>query len=281
MKHVKLIVIFLLSIAILSCTERIDIKLDESYTRLVVEGSVTTDTTKHKVLLSKTSDYYFNKPPVMVSGAVVTISDGTTTEVLLEESPGTYSTGTSYAGVVGRTYTLYIVLETSIGGFKDYIASSTLLPVARLDSISLAFHLAWGPGGIWEVKSYLLDPPTQDFYRILISRNSTLLTDTLYEWYVTDDLFFNGNYTNGAGIGYLVQDYHDNTVSAGDTITAEVDGIGKDYANFIWNAQAEIWGSNPLFSGPSANIKGNINNGAIGFFAAYSVSRARAIVPIN
>jgi hypothetical protein len=197
----------------------------------------------------------------------------------MEESPGIYSTGPSFAGVAGRTYTLNVNLENPIGGFKDYNASSTLLPGARLDSISLAFHPSWGPGGIWEVKSYLLDPPTQDFYRILISRNTTLLTDTLYEWYVTDDVFFNGNYTNGAGIGYLVQDYHDNTVSAGDTITAEVDGIGKDYASFIWDAQTEIWGSNPLFSGPSANIKGNINNGGIGFFAAYSVSRARAIVP--
>jgi len=279
MKHVKSKVILLLSIAVLSCTERIDVKLDESYTRLVVEGSITTDTLKHKVLLSTTSDYYFNKPPVMVKGAGVTISDGTTTEVLLEESPGIYSTDSLFAGVAGRTYTLNVDLETPIGGFKDYKASSTLLPVARLDSISLAFHLSWGPGGIWEVKSYLLDPPTQDYYRILISRNSTLLTDTLYEWYVTDDIFFNGNYTNGAGIGYLVQDYHDNTVSPGDTITAEVNGIGKDYASFIWDAQSEIWGSNPLFSGPSANIKGNINNGAIGFFAAYSVSRARAIVP--
>ncbi len=271
----------MLPIVFLSCTERIDIKLDESYTRLVVEGSVTTDTARHKVLLSMTSDYFYNKPPVMVTGAGVTISDGTTTEVLLEVSPGIYSTDSLYAGVVGRTYTLNINLESPVGGFRDYKASSTLLPVARLDSISLALNSSWGPAGIWEVKSYLLDPPTQDFYRILISRNSTLLTDTLYEWYVTDDVFFNGNYTNGAGIGYLVQGYHDNTVLPGDTITAEVDGIGKDYASFIWDAQSEIWGSNPLFSGPSANIKGNINNGAIGFFAAYSVSRARAIIPIK
>ncbi len=281
MKHIKSILIFFLSAAVLSCTERIDIKLDESYARLVVEGYVTTDTLKHKVILSKTSDYYYNKPPVMITGAGVTISDGTATEVLLEESPGIYSTSSSFAGVVGKTYTLNVNLENPVGGFTDYQASSVLLPVAQLDSISLEYHPDWGPGGIWEVKSYLLDPPTNDYYRILISKNSTMLTDTLYEWYVTDDVFFNGNYTNGAGIGYLVQDYHDNTVSAGDTISAEVDGIGKDYASFIWDAQTEIWGSNPLFSGPSANIKGNIDNGAIGFFAAYSVSRARAIVPIK
>jgi hypothetical protein len=36
-----------------------------------------------------------------------------------------------------------------------------------------------------------------------------------------------------------------------------------------------------LFTGPAANIKGNINSGAIGFFAAYSVSRATINVPVS
>ena len=57
-----------------------------------------------------------------------------------------------------------------------------------------------------------------------------------------------------------------------------MNSIGSGYANFIWEAQAEVQGSNPLFSGPPANVKGNIDNGAIGFFAAYSVSRAYTIV---
>jgi hypothetical protein len=281
MRHQKTILLFILSITVISCTERIDIKVDESYTRLVVDGSVTTETMKHKVILSKTSDYFYNKPPVMVTGALVTISDGNLKETLEEESPGVYSTDSTYTGVAGKTYILDISLENPVGGFADYTATSTLLPVAHLDSIGLEFHQGWGFSGIWEIKSYLLDPPTRDYYRILIYRNSKMITDTLNEWYVTDDLFFNGNYTNGAGIGYLVQDYHDQTVSAGDTITAEVDGIGKDYAVFISEAQVEIYGSNPLFSGPSANVRGNISNGAIGFFAAYSVTRASAIVPAN
>jgi hypothetical protein len=65
---------------------------------------------------------------------------------------------------------------------------------------------------------------------------------------------------------------------SGDEITVELNTITKEHAGFIWDAQSELWGSNPLFSGPPANVKGNINNGAIGFFSAYSLSRASAIV---
>lgn len=271
---------FLLLILILSCTERIDVKLDENYTRLVVDGSVTTDTMKHRVILSMTSDYFYNKPPAMVSGADVTISDGASTEILKEDTPGIYYTGSSYAGVAGRTYTLNINLKEPVGGYTDYTATSTLLPVFHLDSIRLQFiRGGYNNKGIWEIKSYFTDPPTQDYYRILISKNSKLLTDTLSEWYVTDDIFFNGRVSDGLPIGYLLQGYHDNTVEAGDTVKAEIDGIEKQYKNFILDAQAEVYGSNPLFSGPSANVKGNVSNGAIGFFAAYSVTRAFAIVP--
>ena len=64
----------------------------------------------------------------------------------------------------------------------------------------------------------------------------------------------------------------------GDTVTVELNNMGKEYFGFLQEAQAELRGSNPLFSGPPANVKGNISNGAIGFFAAYSVSRASATV---
>jgi hypothetical protein len=280
MGYRKHVLIFLLSAVILSCTEQIDVKLDENYSRLVVDGSVTTDTMKHRITLSLTSDYFYDSPPEMVSEANVTISDGTSSEILTETAPGTYFTNEDYAGVPGKTYTLNINLRKPVGGFNYYTASSTLLPVFRLDSIGLEFIKGgYNNKGIWVIKSYFSDPPTRDYYRVLISRNSEMITDTLSEWYVTDDIFFNGRYSDGLPVGYLLQGYQDNTVESGDTITAEINGIEKQYEGFILDAQAEIRGFNPLFSGPSANVKGNISNGAIGFFAAYSVTRASAIVP--
>ena len=148
-----------------------------------------------------------------------------------------------------------------------------------MDSIGLLFHPEWSVNGIWEVKCYVQEPPTVDFYRFLLSKNQTQLTDTLNEWLITDDLFYNGNYTNGLPIGYLDQGAPEQGLIPGDTIKAEVDRIEKGYFNFLMEAQAELRGSNPLFSGPPANVKGNINNGAVGYFAAYSTSRSYAITP--
>ena len=274
-----IIKLLLLSMMVVSCTERIDVKLDGNYTRLVVDGSVSTDTMAHKVVLSMTSDYFYNKPPEMVTGASVTVTDGALIQVLTEGLPGVYSTDPAFFGVAGHTYNLNIVLSDPIGGYADYTASSTLKPVASLDSIGLEYHDEWEAYTYWYVNGYLQDPLTTDYYRCLISKNSQLITDTLIEWYVTDDKFFNGNYLSGAVIGYLEQYYADEFIAAGDTVTAEINGIENEYATFIWDAQAELWGSNPLFSGPRANIKGNISNGAIGFFAAYSITRASVIVP--
>jgi hypothetical protein len=215
----------------------------------------------------------------MVTGAEVSISEEGKSFYLDESSPGIYTTDPAYCGVEGQTYTLNIRLASPIGGYTEYSATSTINPIAELDSIGLEFHPDWAEQGVWEVKCYALDPPSADFYRFLISRNSTMVTDTLYEWLVTDDRFFNGNYTAGISIGYLEQGDPQQGLIPGDTVLAEINSIGKEYAAFISEAQTEIWGSNPLFSGPRSNVTGNISNGAIGFFAAYSVRRAYAIAP--
>jgi len=280
MKSIKtLLLISLLSIIAFSCTERIDIELDDSYVRLVVDGSITTDTMVHTVELSSTSSYYYNKPAPPVTGAEVSITDGTQTFSLTENSPGIYQTAPSVYGVPGKTYSLNIKLASEIGGQTDYSATSTIYPISPLDSVSLLFHPEWSANGIWEVKCYVQEPPTVDFYRFLILKNQVLLTDTLDEWFVTDDLFFNGNYTNGATVAYLQQESAEEGLTPGDIVTVEVNSIGKEYASFLFEAQAELRGSNPLFSGPPANVKGNISNGAIGFFAAYSATRSSTVTP--
>jgi hypothetical protein len=283
MKYLNNIVsLFVLLLAPLySCTERIDISLDDSAVRLVVEGALTTDTMSHKVSLSCTSGYFYNQPPQPVSGATVTISDGENILNLTEVIPGVYQTAPAVHGIEGRTYILNIKLNKQIGGFSDYTASSKLYPVAKLDSINLLYHPDWSSDGVWEVKCFVQDPPSADFYRFLISRNDTMITDTLDEWFVTDDRFFNGYYVYGVTVGYLDQGIKEQRLIPGDSMVVEMNNTGEGYANFLLESQSEIAGSYPLFNGPPANIKGNINNGAIGFFAAYSASRAITKVPVS
>jgi Domain of unknown function (DUF4249) len=256
-----------------SCTERIDIDLDETYTRLVVFGSITTDTTRHFVDLSATTSYYYNEAPPKVSGASVEISDDLgNIEILTEVAPGKYATSDDFAAIVGRIYTLRIELQEAINGHKTYTASSEVNPIYPIDSIGLVSQPDWGEKGFYEVTCYYQDPPTHDIYMFNIFKNGEMLTDTINDRFVSDDEFFNGSYTNGIGVGYLDQSNEREIIHPGDTITFQGCNITEDYYNFIVTLQAETGFQTPLFSGPPANVKGNLDNGAVGFFAAYGVA---------
>jgi len=262
-----------------SCTERIDIDLDETYTRLVVNASLTTDTMAHRVELTRTTSYYYNEAPPAVEGAQVEISDDSGESVgLTEQGPGVYLTPSDYHAVPGRTYTLHISLEEPINGSSTYSATCKATPIHSIDSIRLQFQPAWGLDGFYEVQCYYQDPPTTEFYMFNLFKNGVWLTDTITRRFVSDDAFFNGNYTNGIGVGYLNQSYEREKVYPGDTIVFQGCSITEEYYNYILALQTEASGfSNPLFGGPPANVVGNLSGGAIGFFAVYAVSYAQTV----
>jgi hypothetical protein len=274
----KIISSLLISAAVISCTERIDLPLDESSVRLVVEGAITSETTAHSVYLTQSTSYYYNQGPPVVTGASVNVTDGENVYELIEEEPGIYRTSNDFHGVEGMTYTLNIKLASPIGGYTDFTASSTISKIVILDSVSLVFYPEYGEMGLWEVKCSLQDSPSADFYRFELYRNEHLITHKLSKWRITDDTFFNGVYAAGLIVDYLDQNTDNEKLIPGDTLWVGLNKISREYFSFIQQAQSELRGSNPLFSGPGANVKGNISNGAIGFFAAYPVSRAYAIV---
>ena len=78
-----------------------------------------------------------------------------------------------------------------------------------------------------------------------------MITDTLDEWFVTDDRFFNGSYVNGLTVGYLDQGIKEQRLIPGDSMLVEMNNTGEGYANFLLESQSEIIGSYPLFTGSS------------------------------
>lgn len=269
--------------ALAGCTEKIDVNLDQQqYARLVVDARFSSDTMAHLVKLSTTSDYFDNQAPKTISGAEVTISNAEE-EYFLNEMPagsGNYYTDPQVAGRIGSDYQLDIRLPETIGGTDTYSATSHIYPISQMDSIALEFHDEWGPDGIWEVKCYVWDPPTEDYYMFNLYRNGVLVTDTITKVFVVDDLLYNGNYTNGIGVGYLNQSDVNQQLFPGDVVTLSVSRITRDYAEFLWQLQEEVSYQTPLFSGAPANVNGNISNGAFGAFGAWSSSSASQIVSL-
>jgi len=273
--------LILLLFAAAACTERIDIKLDETCTRLVVDGSITTDSLPSTVTLKKSSGYFYNAPSPKVTGATVSIFDGTTSYPLIETIPGQsgiYSSRDPLPGKTGNEYTLHVLLPEAISGHSSFEASSMLCPVVSIDSVTTIFHADWGKEGVWAIQLYAQEPGNEvNYYMFNWFRNGVPMSDSIQKKIVMDDQFINSKYMAGIDIFYIDNTHGWETLKAGDTITLQMSGITKKYLNFILQVQQAGFNL-PFFTGPPANIQGNIGNGGSGYFTAYSNSFATTIV---
>lgn len=271
--------LFILIVAV-SCTEKITINTGETYVRFVVDGHIATDTSAYEITLTKTADYFYNAPSPKVISATVQLSDGDSTYTLHETVPGIsgiYRTGQFFNGKIGKTYTLNVQLPAPIGGSSSYSSSCALVHVAHLDSTKAVFHSEFGKNGAWEILAYSRDPANEvNYYMFNLYRNGVLMTDSIHKVRVSDDKLINGSYFDGS-VMFLSNSRDDEKLVSGDRITLVMSGITKEYFDFVQQVQRAGFNI-PFFTGPPANIVGNISNGGVGFFAAYSNSYASAIV---
>jgi len=269
----------------IACTENIDLPLDSTYARLVVDGSISTDTMRHKVILSKSGDALHKNPTEYISNAVVTISDGEN-EFKLTENPakkGTYETDPTVYGIPYRTYTLHIsnVDVNGDGIMETYSASSFLKNENPIDSIQIKYLEYSSDEKGWMINMYARDiGGGKNIYLMKAYKNDTLLTDSTFEYVnIGDNTGFVGGYYDGFPIYYLSGSKPDENLDAGDIVTIEMDCITEEYYQFLIGFISEYYPKMPLFSGPSANISTNVvpKDKAVGFFAAYSATKKSRI----
>jgi hypothetical protein len=248
-----------------SCTERIDIELEEGYIQLAVEGYLTPNDNKNYVRLSESSGYFSNVPAPTVSNAIVEVTDGATTYTLQEdtEQPGNYLFPEGFTAYREQSYEMNISLAEEVGGYLNYNASAYMPRLTdRIDSVSVEFNTDFE---YWMVLLYAWEPAGPDYYMFNALRNDTLITDTISEVSIGNDELIDGNYMNGI----VVMGFGKKSLKPGDKFTLVLSNISEDYYEYIIQLQTEISLSIPIFSGPPANVKSNVSNGAVGYFAAY------------
>lgn len=258
-----------------ACTERYDIQLDEGFTRLVVDGTITNDSMHHVILLSTSTSYFANQLPPAVSEASIYLRDENQTFLFIEseETKGKYVSQDAFAAKPGRAYNLEINLRSAVGERENYTAQTTMPnTVFRQDSIVLEYQQVFD---FYLLKLYAFDPPGPDYYKFDAMVNQNMFTDTASRSLIVDDRFFDGNNTNGLGVMFIRSD----EIQPGDTLTLITSAVSKEYYEFFVQLRLESGQSNPLFSGPPANVQSNIQEGGLGFFDARIVSRSSIIVP--
>ena len=289
MKH--LIPFFILLISAASCTERINIHVDDAPPHIVIYGLITTDVKQHAIHITRSAGYFTTDSPEGISNAVVTISDDAGKVIPLIENDtiqGMYQTSADVCGEEGKTYTLDIYIDNDGNRPSTHYRSEAYLQhINHIDSVGLQASLLFRQSV--EVLLYAQDIGGNNYYSIFVAINDSVVNSRITRFMVMDNALFRGQYMNGIACYYLSQnpdsEYRNEILHIGDTVTLNINAISQEYATFISNAQSEIRGSNPIFGGPPANVPSNIRcisppNGtpALGFFTAYPSRYAQTIV---
>jgi hypothetical protein len=112
------------------CEKPIDVDLNSSDPRIVIEGAISDVPGDYHVKLTRSVNFDESNDFPVVSGALVKLSDDAgNTEALMETSAGVYSV-TKVQGVPGRTYTLQVIDDG-----KVYTAISKMPLPVKIDSV--------------------------------------------------------------------------------------------------------------------------------------------------
>jgi hypothetical protein len=270
----KTLYIISLGIALVSCTKVIDIDLNATDPRHVIEANLSTIKDSSMVKISKTISISDTNPNPAVSNALVTITDSNTNAIdtLNETKPGIYKK-LGLQGVEGHTYTLKIV-----SGAKAFASTATIYPTVVLDSITQLRLFdqagAFGPGGggpgggsVQTSKQipikafYQTSPEVESYFQIKVTINDS----------VNNDIEIRGSeefsrYSTISPISVRVK--------KGDRVRLELQRIDKAVFNYFTGVIENLG----QFSATPSNPKSNINNGALGYFKAHTSSIKEIVV---
>ena len=282
-----------LGIALLSgCTEEMDIhtrSMDRCY--LVVEAMLTDCADRPQtVLLTESIDYFEEEKPPVVSGAVVSVSDGKETYRYTETPSGSgrYVGPEGFHGTPGGTYTLSV--DAVVGGQKNhYEAVSTMEePGFEVQAVDYMYLGATNTqaDSLWTVAVWGQDYPQASYYYVSARLNDAVFPLGLS--LVMDDKYFNGQTVVCFPITTLYQteatrrQYGDcgKYLEAGDVFTLNVYSVPKEYYTFYTGfISSSVGAAVPMLQSQPANCPTNVTGGdAVGFFVACSSSSASVVI---
>jgi len=264
-----------------SCEETVKLDLKQTESRIVVEGLVTTDSTRHFVKLSRTLDFYSKETPPAVRNARISVTDGTQIWNYSErpERPGYYVSDEAFAGVVGKFYR--VVIEV---GDKRIEGGDELIRVTEIDSITYLLdedRLDLPSSGFTEEERmrvfallfFTKEPQaTKDFYLFKQYRNSERVDDNGTTILVSDDEILQENIN-----AVQLLDFY----APGDTALVEMYSISRAAFIYYNDLNTVLNNDGGLFGPIPADPRSNLSGGALGLFQVSDVRRAARIAPEN
>lgn len=302
--------LFLISVILVSCTKEVQIDIPPHEEKIVIDGSIETGQPPI-IFISKSNDIYSptNFEAFLngfISGATVSVSNGTNTIVLDELCSNNLPPGTEQAaaellgipedqlaslnicaytsfdqtiwGELGKTYDLNVSYDG-----KTYTSQTTIYNPIALDSVYWKEEENYpGYGFSW---AHLTDPPNENnAYLWEVKKiNQGSQGGSQNEFFVKtfgaffNDLFFDGmafefyyeNPTNNQNQNQGNTNETDLMYAQGDTVVVKFSSLGDREYEFFDKKYRQIYSAGSPFSTP-INVPSNIDGGALGIWAGFS-----------
>ncbi len=241
-----------------SCEKVIDIDLNESDVKYVVEGVVNKDSLIHTVKITKTQKFDEATNFPTVDNALVTITDNLGNSTTLTFiSNGIYQTS-NYLGVEGRIYTISVTVDG-----KSFSASSTMPYNIPIDSLTLE-EFSFGPTPVSYLIANRIDSAgIKNYYNFNLFKNGDLISGI----FLQDDQFADGV--------EILQPIFGGDYESGDTAVLEMMCIDANVYKYFYTLSINAGGTGGAVP---ANPVSNFGSSCLGYFSAQTFQRKSIIV---
>ncbi len=249
----------------LSCTKEIELDLNSSNSKYVVEAELPQNQVA-TITITKTVNFSDanNFPPI--KGADVTITDNLgVTEKLIEMASGIYKTQ-KMKGEEGKTYSLSIKTDG-----QTFMAKSTMPTATKLTGLKTPVSIFKRPGSkvdLYNILPQFIDPETiGNNYRFIQTRNNEVDKSLI----LANDNVGNGEPNTRPIIS------RDFDIKLGDNITVEMRCLDKAAYDYFFSLNS-INPNGPGGGTTPTNPVTNLSGGALGYFSAYTVQKLSTTV---
>ena len=228
----------------ISCEEVVDVDLQQSGPRLVVEASILwekgTSGNTQIIHLSITTPFFRSEITPAEEASVQIKSTSGDIFIFNEVDPGIY-VNNNFEPELNKTYYLTIQYNN-----ETYTASESMFPVTDLEEVEQTFNGGFSGEDI-ELKAYFQDPADVENYYLF----KFFFEDTSLQIY--NDQFTNGNRT----FAY----FSDSDLKIGDQVNFEIQGISGRFYEYLYilSSQAGENNGGPFQTQPTT-VRGNIVN---------------------
>jgi hypothetical protein len=277
MRSLIILPIFLASV-LMSCDEPYLIQTKQAPPKVVIDGLITDKASYQSINVHWSTDFYTPGKSPAITDATVTVSDNDGNVFNFVHNPensadsaGIYVPEIAFAGVVGKTYSLKVVVNGEV-----YEASDKLTDVVPIDSLSIKVDEQEQEdpeieGRYYEMLVYTKEPQNEkNYYLFKFFRNDSLIYQNDTDIYYSDDELLAENIEGVEGPLYY---------SKGDKGKVEAYSMtrqGYVYYNDLSNLLNGDSGG--MFGPIPASPRTNLSNGALGFFQVGAVKQGEILI---